>query len=270
MPELPEVETVRRGLAPHLIGRSIESVTCYRPDLRYPLPDMDVLYGKTCRGISRRAKYLQFSFDHALLVWHLGMSGCFRVQHGNAAKLRHEHVRISLSGGECLSYIDPRRFGYAGLLPIDGWQQHPWFAALGPEPLGDSFDGEYLFSRCQGRKIAIKTLLMDASVVVGVGNIYACESLFRAGIHPARAANRISRQRLDLLVIAVREVLGEAIAAGGSTINDFAHVDGNPGYFAHNFQVYGRASKACLHCTTRIRRLVQSGRSTFYCPHCQH
>jgi len=279
MPELPEVETVCRGLAPHLIGRRVEAVICYRPDLRYPLPDLAMLRGQTCHGIKRRAKYLQFEFDDTLLVWHLGMSGCFRVSgpheddsavlDSTARPARHEHVRLLFSGGVSLRYIDPRRFGYAGFLPKEGWEQHKWFKSLGPEPLAGAFDGEYLFSRCQGRKIGIKPLLMDAAVVVGVGNIYACEALFRAGIHPARAARRISRKRLDVLAFAVQDVLGEAIAAGGSTINDFAHVDGNPGYFAHNFRVYGREGEACLQCDTPIRRLIQSGRSTFYCPRCQ-
>ncbi|MDQ6986645.1 MAG: bifunctional DNA-formamidopyrimidine glycosylase/DNA-(apurinic or apyrimidinic site) lyase [Mariprofundaceae bacterium] len=274
MPELPEVETVCRGLAPHLIGRRVEMVTCYRPDLRYPLPDLSVLRGQTCHNINRRAKYLQFAFDDVLLVWHLGMSGCFRVADScrgddNARPARHEHVWLLFSGDVSLRYIDPRRFGYAGLLPKNGWQQHAWFKSRGPEPLNDAFDGKYLFSRCQGRKIAIKPLLMDASVVVGVGNIYACEALFRAAIHPTRAASRISRQRLNLLVFAVQEVLSEAIAAGGSTISDFAHVDGNPGYFSHGFRVYGRDGQRCLHCNSEIRRLLQSGRSTFYCPRCQ-
>jgi len=272
MPELPEVETVCRGLAPHVIGRRIVAVTCFRPDLRYPLPDLAVLRGQACHGIKRRAKYLQFEFDDVLLVWHLGMSGCFRIaDSGDAAAppARHEHVRLLFSGDVSLRYIDPRRFGYAGLLPKEGWQQHKWFKSLGPEPLDGVFDGEYLFSRCQGRKTAIKPLLMDAAVVVGVGNIYACESLFRSGIHPARAAGKISCKRLDVLAFVVQEVLGEAIAAGGSTISDFAHVDGNPGYFAHNFRVYGREGEACLQCDTPIRRLVQSGRSTFYCPRCQ-
>ncbi|MDX8392039.1 MAG: bifunctional DNA-formamidopyrimidine glycosylase/DNA-(apurinic or apyrimidinic site) lyase [Mariprofundaceae bacterium] len=274
MPELPEVETVRRGLTPHLIGQRIENVQCYRPDLRYPLPDLDILCGQTCRGINRRAKYLQFEFDDVLLVWHLGMSGCFRVSDSRALgcsvpPARHEHVRMQFSGDVQLSYIDPRRFGYAGLLAKEGWQQHAWFESLGPEPLSSGFDGEYLFDRCRGRKTAIKSRLMDASVVVGVGNIYACEALLRAGIHPARAAQRISRKRLDGLVISVREVLSEAIAAGGSTISDFSHVDGKPGYFAHNFRVYGRVGEPCLCCGSGIRRIVQSGRSTFYCPQCQ-
>jgi len=279
MPELPEVETVCRGLAPHLIGRRIEAVTCFRPNLRYPLPDLYVLHGQTCRSVSRRAKYLLFEFDDVLLVWHLGMSGCFRVSDSHAddstvlnsdvPPARHEHVRLLFSGDVSLRYIDPRRFGYAGLLPKEGWQQHKWFKSLGPEPLDDAFDGKHLFSRCQGRKIAIKPLLMDAAVVVGVGNIYACESLFRAAIHPGRAASKISRRRLDLLALTVQAVLSEAIAAGGSTISDFAHVDGNPGYFAHTFCVYGREGEACLQCDSKIRRLVQSGRSTFYCPRCQ-
>jgi len=270
MPELPEVETVCRGLAPHLTGRRIETIQCFRANLRYALPDMSVLHGRSCERVARRGKYLQFFFDDLLLVWHLGMTGKFHVIPSQVPLTTHEHVRFMLSGNELLSYRDARRFGYAGLMSSDGWESHPWFAKLGPEPLGDAFDGERLSSFCRGRKGPIKPLLMNAHVVVGVGNIYACEALFRAGIHPERAAGRISGARLGLLVDVVRDVLEEAIASGGSTISDFASVDGSPGYFSHAFEVYGREGKACTVCKSNIRRKVQAGRSTFYCPHCQH
>jgi len=270
MPELPEVETVCRGLAPHLTGRRIESIQCFRADLRYPLPEMTALHGRCCERVARRAKYLQFFFNELLLVWHLGMTGRFHIVPLAAPLAPHEHVRFMLSGGdECLSYRDARRFGYAGLMAVAGWQAHRWFSRLGPEPLGDEFDGECLAVFCRGRKGPIKPLLMNAQVVVGVGNIYACEALFRAGIHPACAAGRISRARLQRLAEAVRAVLGEAIDAGGSSISDFARVDGSPGYFAHDFQVYGRQGKPCLRCSGSIRRMQQAGRSTFYCPGCQ-
>jgi len=269
MPELPEVETVCRGLAPHLTGRSIESVQCHRPDLRFPLPEMDVLHGRVCEKVARRGKYLQFYFDDLLLVWHLGMTGRFHVLAQSTPMQAHEHVRMQLSGGECLIYRDARRFGYAGLMRVDDWQAHPWFAKLGPEPLGDAFDAVYLAACCKGRKGPIKPLLMNAQIVVGVGNIYACEALFRSGIHPQRAAGRISHARLQRLVGAVRDVLAEAIASGGSTISDFARVDGSPGYFAHSFAVYGREGEACGVCGEAIRRSVQAGRSSFYCAQCQ-
>ncbi|OIO68005.1 MAG: bifunctional DNA-formamidopyrimidine glycosylase/DNA-(apurinic or apyrimidinic site) lyase [Zetaproteobacteria bacterium CG12_big_fil_rev_8_21_14_0_65_55_1124] len=269
MPELPEVETVCRGLAPHLTGRRIEAVQCFRADLRYALPDMSRLVGRCCERVARRGKYLQFFFDDLLLVWHLGMTGKFHVIPAQTPLTAHEHVRFELSGNECLSYRDARRFGYAGLMATDSWEMHPWFAKLGPEPLGDDFDGQRLMAFCRGRKGPIKPLLMNAQVVVGVGNIYACEALFRAGIHPERAAGRISAVRLFRLVDVVREVLGEAIASGGSTISDFSRVDGSPGYFSHNFAVYGREGEKCPHCAGSIRRIVQAGRSTFYCPNCQ-
>ncbi|MDQ6971780.1 MAG: bifunctional DNA-formamidopyrimidine glycosylase/DNA-(apurinic or apyrimidinic site) lyase [Mariprofundaceae bacterium] len=269
MPELPEVETIRAGLSPHLSGRRIEQVQCFRPDLRYPLPDMRVLHGRVCQRVERRAKYLQFFFDDVLLVWHLGMTGRFHVVPADTSIAAHEHVRFTLTQDECLIYRDARRFGYAGLMPPDTWQAHPWFARLGPEPLGADFDGEYLAECCRGRKGPIKPLLMNAAVVVGVGNIYACEALFRCGIHPARAAGRISRARLGLLADVVREVLSKAIASGGSTISDFARVDGSPGYFAHHFAVYGRQGEACPQCAQPIRRSIQAGRSTFYCSRCQ-
>jgi len=269
MPELPEVETVCRGLAPHLSGRRIESVECLRADLRFPLPDMSVLHGRNCERVERRGKYLLFFFGDLLLVWHLGMTGRFHVLPAAVPRQPHEHVRLLLSGGECLIYRDARRFGYAGIMAADAWQMHPWFVRLGPEPLGDAFDTDYLAACCKGRRGPVKPLLMNAQVVVGVGNIYACEALFRSGIHPLRPAGRIARQRLQGLVGSVRAVLAEAVASGGSTISDFARVDGSPGYFSHAFAVYGREGEACQRCNGVIRRGVQAGRSTFYCPYCQ-
>jgi formamidopyrimidine-DNA glycosylase len=271
MPELPEVETVRIGLEALLTGRIIKSVQCYRAALRYPLPDLNALSGMRVAAVRRRAKYLIFDLEQELaLVWHLGMSGQFHVLSQSLQAGRHEHVRFDLSDGMSLRYRDPRRFGYAGLLPGDGIERHRWFVNLGPEPLGADFNGEHLFAVCRNRKAPIKSVIMDAAAVVGVGNIYASESLFRAGIHPARAAGRISRRRLQALADMIKQVLTEAIEAGGSSISDFIHVDGKPGYFAHAFRVYGREGKPCLCCRKEIRRLTQSGRSTFYCSGCQH
>lgn len=272
MPELPEVEVVCRGLTPLLCSRRIESVELRCESLRYPLPPSlsSTLSGHCFLSLRRRAKYLLFEFDEApLLVWHLGMTGQFHVIDHGIAPAVHEHVRIVLDNGTALCYRDARRFGYAGLIDKGELERHKWFARLGPEPLGDTFDGEYMARQCKGRRAPIKSVLMDAAVVVGIGNIYACESLFRSGIHPAREAGRISASRLALLADAVKDVLAEAIEAGGSTISDFVRVDGRPGYFAHSFRVYGRQGGACRQCGREIRRIVQGGRSTFFCPGCQ-
>jgi len=273
VPELPEVEVVRRGLAPLLVGRSVTGVRCLRPALRYPLPAglQDRLRGRTCLRVQRRAKYLLLFFDaDMLLAWHLGMSGQFHVLPEGEQAGPHEHVRISLDDGASLRYRDARRFGYLGLFSASDWQQHDWFARLGPEPLDDVFDGAWLYRCCAGRRIAVKTLIMQAQTVAGVGNIYACEALFRAGIHPARAAGRISGARCRSLARAIKAVLAAAIDAGGSSISDFVHADGSPGYFAHHFQVYRRQGQPCLRCGAGVRRIVQAGRSTFYCAGCQH
>jgi len=270
MPELPEVETVRAGLEPLLVGRTINEVTCFRQTLRYPLPDFASLEGQEIMSVKRRSKYLLFVLaNDQTLVWHLGMTGQFHVLSREDDKARHEHVRIDLHDGQSLRYRDARRFGYAGLIASEALDSHAWFKMLGPEPLGSLFDADHLGSVCRARKAPIKTVIMDAGSVVGVGNIYASESLFRAGIHPARAAGRISKARLELLTDAIKQILQEAIEAGGSTISDFVKADGKPGYFAHSFQVYGRAGKTCLRCGKVIKRITQSGRSSFYCPCCQ-
>lgn len=270
MPELPEVETVRSGLEPLLVRREITTITCFREGLRYPFPDFSGLAGQKITAVSRRSKYLLFDLNGGqTLVWHLGMTGQFHVLSAKDAKASHEHVHIDLHDGQSLRYRDARRFGYAGLLDTSDVFSHPWFVSLGPEPLGDKFTADFLVAVCKGRKAPIKTIIMDASNVVGVGNIYAAESLFRAAIHPARAAGKISQKRLISLTIAIKEILGEAIVAGGSTISDFVKADGKPGYFAHSFQVYGREGKLCFRCGKAIKRISQSGRSSFYCPGCQ-
>ena len=271
MPELPEVEIVRRGLAPHLTGRRLAATSHSGAPLRFPLPDFSPLYGRRLLAVDRRSKYLLFRFEGGLtLVWHLGMTGQFHALAMVAPPGPFEHARLDFDGGVSLRYRDVRRFGYAGLLRENKLMAHPWFASLGPEPLETSFDADWLRQVCSGRRVPIKSLLMDARCVVGVGNIYASESLFRAGIHPARAAGRISAVRLAALVAAVKEVLAEAIEAGGSSIRDFVHADGKPGYFAHHFAVYGREGRPCPNCGEPVRRLVQAGRSSFYCPSCQH
>jgi len=275
MPELPEVETVRRGLSPLLSGQKITAIQCHRQNLRYPLPDLTGLIGQRLQGVRRRAKYLLFDFEQKqaeapqTLVWHLGMTGQFHVLPKLEAAGAHEHVWMCFEDGQSLRYRDARRFGYAGLLPTEHVQEHKWFKVLGPEPLLDAFDVEHLRIACRGRKAPIKNVIMDAGVVVGVGNIYASEALFRAGIHPTRAAGNISLARLAVLVDVIEQVLAEAIEAGGSSISDFVHTDGKPGYFSHSFQAYGREGEMCLRCSDPIKRITQAGRSTFYCSHCQ-
>jgi formamidopyrimidine-DNA glycosylase len=266
------VEVVCRGLSPLLVGQRVSSVKLMRDSLRFPLPGSMVqdLPGLTFLSISRRSKYLLFHFDREpILIWHLGMTGQFHVLGQSTPPGAHEHVRINMENGTVLCYRDARRFGYAGLSTSEALAGHKWFSQLGPEPLEEAFSAAYLIGQCKGRRVAIKSLLMNAHVVVGVGNIYASEALFRSGIHPGRAAGRVSKARITVLVEAVRSVLDEAIAAGGSTISDFVQVDGKPGYFAHQFRVYGREDEPCYQCGRPVRRMVQSGRSTFYCLDCQ-
>lgn len=271
MPELPEVETVRRGLAAHLTGQVIGRVQCFRSTLRYPLPAaLGELQDVAIESVERRAKYLLIHLQSgAVLVWHLGMTGQFHVLPSDAPRLTHEHIRMDLQNGQSLCFRDARRFGYVDLMEGDSWRQHRWFSVLGPEPFDAQFDVAYLYAACRQRKIAIKPLLMNASLVVGVGNIYASESLYRAGIRPQTRADAISRPRVKKLLDAVQEVLSEAIEAGGSSISDFVQVDGKPGYFAHNFRVYGREGLPCGQCGELIRKITQSGRSSFYCGRCQ-
>ncbi len=272
MPELPEVEVVCMGLRPLLQDRRILRVDLLRSGLRYPFPPsmQEKLTGLVFESVSRRAKYIRFHLDHGvMLLWHLGMTGQFHLLNRDMPVTRHEHVRMELDDGNVLCYRDARRFGYAGITTEDALPQHPWFTRLGPEPLGEAFDADYLYRQCRGSRAPIKSILMNATVVVGVGNIYASESLFMSGIHPARKAGNISYKRIEALVAAVKEVLERAIEAGGSTINDFVKADGKPGYFAHQFQVYGREGEQCFCCGGTVRRTVQSRRSSFYCLGCQ-
>jgi formamidopyrimidine-DNA glycosylase len=285
MPELPEVETVRRGLEPVLTGARLTRVRQNRPDLRFPFPDRFVerLEGATVERLERRAKYLLFPLSTGeTWVSHLGMTGRFTLdgeQLGEfeaAAPIAGKHEHMSLSAVRAgtttrVGFADARRFGFMGLIPTGAVEAHPWFAGLGPEPLGNGFSGAHLAEAFAGRKPTIKVSLLDQRHVAGLGNIYVCEALYRARISPLVAAGKVSKPRLETLAAVVRDVLGEAILAGGSTLKDFANADGGQGYFQHRFDVYGREGQPCLAdgCTGVIKRTVQAGRSTFWCPVCQ-
>jgi len=272
MPELPEVETIRRGIAPHLCGRRVTQVVVRRDRLRWPLPAglADLLTGRRVRAVERRGKYLLLRFTHGTLLLHLGMSGTLRLLPAHHPAGRHDHFDLVVAGGEALRLTDPRRFGALLWQPGPDPARHPRLRTLGPEPLGPDFTGTALHARSRGRRVAVKPFLMDGSVVVGVGNIYACESLFRAGIHPARAAGRISLQRYRRLTAAVRTVLEEAIDRGGTTLRDFTDSEGRPGYFAQRLTVYGREGMPCPECGTPVCHRRLGGRSSYYCPRCQH
>lgn len=269
MPELPEVETVRRGLAPHVENHRLAGALVREARLRWPVPaDLDErLRGRTVRALERRGKYLLFHLYGGCLICHLGMSGSLRLCPAGSPRGRHDHVDLALDDGRLLRYRDPRRFG--AMLWSDAPASHPLIASLGVEPLSADFDGASLHALCRGRASAIKALLMDARKVVGIGNIYASEALFHAGIDPRLAAGRLTRPRCARLAAAVKETLERAIAAGGSTLRDFVGAQGNPGYFQQTLYVYGRADEPCRLCGTPIRQLRQGNRSTFFCPNCQ-
>ncbi len=291
MPELPEVETVRRGLSPHLTGARLARVTARRPDLRFPLPEGFVqrLTGARIGELTRRGKSILAPLDRGdTLVIHLGMTGRFEVEaggpaaranayspgafaHAAPADPKHAHVVFETEAGAVITYFDARRFGWMDLIDSAGLEAHPRFAALGPEPLGEGFDAAYLAGVFAGRRQGAKTLLLDQHMVAGLGNIYVCEALHRARISPLAPAGDIAPRRLAALATAIREVLEAAIAAGGSTLRDYAAVDGALGYFQHDFRVYGREGEACPtpRCRGTIARVAQAGRSTFHCPVCQ-
>ncbi|KTF41277.1 bifunctional DNA-formamidopyrimidine glycosylase/DNA-(apurinic or apyrimidinic site) lyase [Xanthomonas translucens] len=269
MPELPEVETTRRGLEPHLLGRRIHGVILRRPDLRWPIPPevAQQLPGQCIDGIRRRAKYLLMDTAAGSALLHLGMSGSLRVLPGDTPPRAHDHVDISLEDGRVLRFNDPRRFGC--LLWQAPGQTHPLLEALGPEPLSDDFDGDYLFQRSRGRRAPVKTFLMDQRVVVGVGNIYAAESLFQAGISPLREAGEVSRARYARLAEAAKAILGYAIGRGGTTLRDFISPDGAPGYFEQELAVYGREGEACKRCGRPLRHASIGQRASVWCGSCQ-
>ncbi|MCL2656322.1 MAG: bifunctional DNA-formamidopyrimidine glycosylase/DNA-(apurinic or apyrimidinic site) lyase [Betaproteobacteria bacterium] len=269
MPELPEVETTRCGIAPHLEGREVKSVTVRNPHLRRPVPEKlkHELPGRRIDAVIRRGKYLLIRAGDASLVIHLGMSGSLRLVPPDTPPRKHDHVDIQFSD-QILRYHDPRRFGLVDWWPGDG-SDHPLVASLGIEPLSPEFDGAWLFATTRGRRGAIKLLLMDAHMIVGVGNIYASESLFRAGIRPGTAAGRLSRARCGRLAEAIKTTLNDAIRAGGTTLKDFVNGHGEPGYFQNEVYVYGRTDQACRVCGSTIRQKILGQRNTFWCPHCQ-
>lgn len=270
MPELPEVETTLRGIAPHLDQHRVTGVVIRNAKLRWPIPEElpKLLHGQVVRGLQRRAKYLLIAFDHGTLILHLGMSGSLRIQPAGTPAEKHDHFDLVLDNGQLMRLRDPRRFG-AVLWHTGDIAQHPLLAALGPEPLELEFDGGYLHRATRSRGIAIKLAIMDSHLVVGVGNIYANEALFRAGIRPQLAANKLSLPRCNRLAQNIREVLLEAIRQGGSTLRDFVHSDGSSGYFQQSYFVYGRTGEPCRVCNTPIKQIRQGQRSTFYCPQCQ-
>lgn len=271
MPELPEVETTRRGIAPRLAGQRIIAVRVREPRLRWPVSPAlaDGLPLAPVMAVERRAKYLLIRTATGTAMVHLGMSGSLRFTDPAQPLRPHDHVELLLADGGALRFNDPRRFGSLLWIPGDDPFVHPLLAGLGPEPLGADFTPAWLRGRSRGRRAAIKTVIMDGRVVVGVGNIYASESLFRAGIRPGRAAGRVSGPALERLVAAIRDVLGAAIAAGGTTLRDFYNGEGKPGYFGREIQVYGREGQPCLACGTPVRQRRIGQRSTFWCPRCQ-
>jgi formamidopyrimidine-DNA glycosylase len=292
MPELPEVETVRRGLAPAMEGARFVEVLAHRGDLRWPLPRdfAQRLKGETVAGLGRRAKYLLADLSSGdVLLMHLGMSGSFRVEHGDrtmtpgayyherSKDLAHDHVVFVMSSGAIVRFNDPRRFGSMKLVPRSGLDQEPLLRALGPEPLGNEFSATLLTSACRGKNTSLKAALLDQRVVAGLGNIYVCEALNRALLSPRRKASTIAdrrgapNERAEKLVGAIKTVLDDAIAAGGSSLRDHKRTDGSLGDFQHNFRVYDREGRRCPtpRCGGTIKRVVQNGRSTFFCPICQ-
>jgi formamidopyrimidine-DNA glycosylase len=270
MPELPEVETTRRGIAPLVEGKLITAVITRTAGLRRPFPERldELLAGQTVRLVERRAKYLLLRCDNGTLILHLGMSGHLRVVPQQLHPGRHDHVDLIFADGNCLRFNDARRFGLL-LWTTDEPALHPLLAGLGPEPFAETMTGDRLYRLSRGRKTAIKPFIMDQQIVVGVGNIYANEVLFQTGIDPARAAGRVGLVRYRLLVEAIRQVLGRAIEAGGTTIRDFSDVEGRPGYFSIQLQVYGRGGEPCPRCGQDIRRIRLGQRSTFFCRTCQ-
>ncbi|MEO6076280.1 MAG: bifunctional DNA-formamidopyrimidine glycosylase/DNA-(apurinic or apyrimidinic site) lyase [Dokdonella sp.] len=268
MPELPEVETTRRGLEPHLVGRRVVDLIVRQPQLRWPVAaGLQQLRGQRIESVERRAKYLLVATASGSALLHLGMSGSLRVLPRETMINKHDHVDWLLDSDQVLRYTDPRRFGSQLWQPKG--EIHPLLEHLGPEPLSDDFNGDDLYRQSRGRSAAVKVFLMDQSIVVGVGNIYAAEALFAAGIRPTRAAGLVSRPRFARLAVEVKRILAYAITRGGTTLRDFLSPDGAPGYFEQELFVYGRAGQPCRVCATPIRSIRLGQRSTFFCPNCQ-
>jgi formamidopyrimidine-DNA glycosylase len=275
VPELPEVETTLRGIRPHLLGRRIARMIVREPRLRLPIPpDLALrLTGQAILGLQRRAKYILIQVEDGSLILHLGMSGSLRVVPTETPPLKHDHVDLALSDGRALRFHDPRRFGlliWTPDPPALAATRHALLRDLGPEPLEDGFDGDHLHRLSRKRQIAVKSFIMDGGVVVGVGNIYASESLYLAGIHPSRACHRVGLERYRRLAQTIRTVLDASIVQGGTTLRDFVQEDGSPGYFARWLRVYGRTGEPCPGCGAPLRQVRIAQRSSFYCPRCQH
>ncbi|NIB39552.1 bifunctional DNA-formamidopyrimidine glycosylase/DNA-(apurinic or apyrimidinic site) lyase [Pseudomaricurvus alkylphenolicus] len=270
MPELPEVETTRRGIEPHILGRPVQAVTVRQPSLRWPVPDdlASQLEGRKLQAVLRRGKYLLLGFSTGTLILHLGMSGSLRIVSRREDAGYHDHVDIDFGAKAVLRLNDPRRFG-AVLFTEEEPEHHPLIEHLGPEPLSDTFSGDLLYQRSRKRKQAVKTFIMDSKIVVGVGNIYANEALFSAGIRPTSAAGRISKERYRRLASEIKAVLARAIEQGGTTLRDFVGGDGKPGYFQQQLLVYGRTGKPCRECDRPLKEIRLGQRSTVYCSHCQ-
>jgi len=269
MPELPEVETSRRGIEPYLQDKKISAVTIRQHKLRWPIPKNlpSLVTGKKIRGIHRRAKYIYLQLDNGNIIIHLGMSGSLRICSKNTPAEKHDHIDICV-GNKLLRLRDPRKFGCV-LWTADDIAQHKLIRLLGPEPLSEDFTADYLYKKANKRNCSIKSFIMNSHIAVGVGNIYASESLFKAGINPKRKAGSISLARLSKLVDAIKATLLASIEQGGTTLKDFASESGQPGYFAQELMVYGRAGQACVSCNTSIKQFTQQARSTFYCSQCQ-
>ncbi len=270
MPELPEVETTRRGIAPALLGQRVLALIVRERRLRWPIaPKLETrVRGAVVRGVDRRGKYILLHFDNGTAILHLGMSGSLRVLKAGTPPLTHDHWDLVIDNGLLLRYHDPRRFGSLLWTAADPLR-HPLLKNLAPEPLDSAFDAEYLFRATRGRRVAIKLLIMNASLVVGVGHIYASEALFRARLRPTRAAGRLTRAQAAALAQSIRDVLGEAIAIGGTTLRDYVNADGIPGYFKQQLFVYERGGEPCRVCKAPIRQILQGQRSTYHCPVCQ-
>jgi formamidopyrimidine-DNA glycosylase len=274
MPELPEVETVKRGLEPNLIGKTIKECTVYRHDLRIPVPQeiAEKIEGGKVEKLIRRSKYLLIDYGREdYLVIHLGMSGKLLYLKDDSLfeKAKHDHFHVKMDDNSSIVFNDARRFGLVTLINKREFESHKLISHLGPEPLTDAFDAKYLINKFKNKQVNIKQAIMDSKNVVGVGNIYASESLFRTSINPTKLAGKISSKKLGELVINIKQVLESAISSGGSTLRDYVRSDGDIGYFQHSFKVYGRENAPCLICSTDIKRIVQQGRSSFYCPKCQ-
>ncbi len=270
MPELPEVETTRRGIEPHIAGNTLTGAVVRERRLRWPVPRQlnRLVAGQTVQSVQRRGKYLLLNLATGTIILHLGMSGSLRIRDCKTPPHKHDHVDFVFQNGQCLRLRDPRRFG-AVLFTRQDPLKHKLLAGLGPEPLQRHFSGDYLFRLSRGKQVAIKLFIMNSKIVVGVGNIYANEALFLAGIHPKSSAGRLSAARYVQLARAIKSVLRAAIKAGGTTLRDFTAEDGRPGYFRQQLRVYGKAGEPCSRCGTTIKHVNLGQRATYYCPRCQ-